>query len=280
MRLEVSEELGLFAESVRAAVGGWHAPREPELGRWQDDRDDELADRLAGAGWRELWAGDELLGPAVAGGIELGRAAAPICVVDEATLGAPLCVDGRARHGREAASLAVPLHSGGLALGPPSSEARPEVTLDGDGTVLVDVSALGELEDVAAAACWGAWTAATLAYLAGLAQRSLELALEHARTREQFGAPLASLPAIQSRLADVALATDSLTLLAWAAAASGAGLREPELRWAGAACCDVTASAHQLHGALGFALETGVHVYHRRARSVASWAAAACSAAH
>jgi hypothetical protein len=279
VRFQVADELALFAESVRTAIGVWQPPSEPELGGWQDDRDDELAERMAAAGWTELWAGHELVGAVVAGGIELGRVAAPVCLVDDATLGAPLCVDGRARHGRVAASLAVALPRRGLGLGPRSSEARPEVTLDGTGTVLVEVSAIGQLEEVAAAACWRAWNAATLAYLAGLAQRSLSLAVVHARAREQFGAPLSSLPAIQSRLADAALATDALTLLAWAAVTSDSGLQEPELRWAGAACCDVTASAHQVHGALGFALGTGLHVFHRRARSVASWAAAACAAA-
>ncbi len=44
--------------------------------------------------------GRSSLGAAVAGGIELGRAAAPVSLVDEATLGAPLWVEGRARHGR------------------------------------------------------------------------------------------------------------------------------------------------------------------------------------
>jgi hypothetical protein len=280
VRFQVAQEHDLFAQSLRAAIGGWHAPRVPELGAWQDDRNDELAARIAAAGWADLWAGDDVLGAVVAGGIDLGRAAAPVCLVDEATLGAPLWVDGRARHGRGAGSLAVPLGGGGLALGPPSSEARPELTLDGTGTVLVEVAAFGQLEDLAAAACWRAWNAATLAYLAGLAQRALELSVEHARARVQFGAPLASLPAVQSRLADAALATDSLLLLAWASASNEGGLQGPELRFAGAACCDVTATAHQVHGAVGFALETGLHVYHRRARSVASWAAAACSAAH
>ena len=94
-------ELLLFGESLRAALAGWQPPREPDLGAWQDDRDDALADRLADAGWSELWAGPELLGPAVAGGIELGRGAAPVSLVDEATLGAPLWIDGRARHGAE-----------------------------------------------------------------------------------------------------------------------------------------------------------------------------------
>ena len=80
-------------------------------------------------------------------------------------------------------------------------------------------------------------------------------------------------------LADAALATDALTLLAWAAAASDDGLRDPELRFAGAACCEVTASAHQVHGAIGFALETGLHVYYRRSRSVHAWAAGVCATA-
>ena len=279
MRFEVSGELTLFADAMRAAIGDWRPPREPALASWQDDRDDELAARAAAAGWAELWAGEELLGAVVAGGIELGRVAAPVSLVDEATLGAPLCVDGRARHGRDAASLAVPSRAGGLGLGPPSPDGRLEITLDGSGTVQVDVTATGELEPVAAVACWRAWNAATLAYVAGLAQRSLDLAVEHARARVQFGAPLSALPAVQARLADAALATDAIVLLAWAAASNEGGLQEAELRWACEACCDVTAAAHQVHGAFGFALETGLHVYHRRACSVQAWTAAACAAA-
>jgi hypothetical protein len=278
MTFDVPAELSLFGESLRAALVGWQPPREPNLGSWQDDRDDMLAARLADAGWSELWAGPELLGPAVAGGIELGRAAAPVSLVDEATLGAPLWIDGRARHGRTASSLALAEHGGGLALGPPAGEARPEPTLDGSGTVTVDVSASGSLEQIAATACWRAWNAATLAYLAGLALSALELAVAHARTREQFGAPLAALPAVQSRLADAALATDAITLLAWAGTVNDGGVQDAELRWAGTACCEVTAGAQQVYGALGFALESGLHAYYRRARSVQAWTIAACDA--
>jgi len=278
MTFDVGADLSLFGESLRAALSGWQPPSEPDLGAWQDDRDDLLAGRLADAGWSELWAGPDLLGPAVAGAIQLGRAVAPFSLVDEATLGAPLWIDGRARHGRAAGSLAIPEHGGGLALGPPGSEARPEPTLDGSGTVTVEVVASGSLEQVAATACWRAWNAATLAYLAGLAARALELAVAHARTREQFGAPLAALPAVQSRLADAALATDAIALLAWAGAANEGGVQDAELRWAGTACCDVAASAQQVYGALGFALESGLHVYYRRARSVQAWTVAACDA--
>ena len=278
MRFDVPDELRLFADSVRSAIGDWEPQREPDLGDWQDDRDDSLAERLAATGWAELWASSELLGAAVVGGVELGRAVAPVCLIDEVTLGSPLAAEGRARHGLQARSLALPLRRGGLALGTPSSEARPELSLDGSGTVCVDVAIGGELEPVAAASCWRAWSVTTLAYLAGLAGRSLELAVEHARTREQFGAPLAALPAVQSRLADAALAVDALTLVTWSSVTDERSLPAPELLWAGATCCEVTTSAHQVHGAIGFALETGLHRYYRRARAVHTWTTAVCAA--
>ena len=278
MKFEVPDELRLFAESVRAAIGEWEPPREPELGAWQDDRDDALAERLAVAGWTELWASSDLLGPVVAGGLELGRAAVPVCVIDETTLGAPLSVDGRARHGLKATSFAVPLRGGGLALAAPSSEARPEATIDGSGTVRVVVDVVGELDPVAAAACWHAWSAASVGYLAGLAGQALTLAVEHAKMREQFGRPLAALPAVQSRLADAALAVDALMLLAWASATDERSLAAPELLWAGAACCEVTSSSLQVHGAVGFALETGLHRFYRRACAMHAWTTAVCAA--
>ena len=140
MRFDVPAEHTLFAESVRTAIGAWEPQREPELGAWLDDRDDALADRLAGAGWSQLWAGEELLGATVAGAVELGRAAAPASLLDEPTLGAPLWVEGRARHGRGAGSLAVPRRGGGLALATPTDEGRAEPTLDGSGTILVELA--------------------------------------------------------------------------------------------------------------------------------------------
>ena len=277
MRFEVAGELRFFAESVRGAIGDWEPEREPDLGGWQDDRDDGLAARLSAAGWSELWAGDELVDAVVAGGIELGRAAAPLCLLDEATLGAPVWVDGRSRHGIGAHVLAVPRPGGGLAYGRPVSEPEREATLDGSGTVRVAVGELEELDPDDVGVRWQAWSAATLAYLAGLGRAALELSVDHARAREQFGAPLASLPAVQSRLADAALTADATTLLAWAPGSGG--LRDADLLWAGSACCEVAASAIQVHGAIGFALESGLHRHYRRARSAASWATAVCEAA-
>jgi alkylation response protein AidB-like acyl-CoA dehydrogenase len=84
------------------------------------------------------------------------------------------------------------------------------------------------------------------------------------------------MPAIQARLADASVNIDGLELVAWNSASAGTDpeWRAATLLWAGKACRDVTLSAHQVHGAVGFALETGLHRYYRRAKSVQTWAAA------
>jgi len=276
MRFEVSTELRTFQESVRAAVGDWHSPLEPELGCWLDDRDDALAERLEKVGWAHLWA-DAQLDVAVAGGVQLGRAVAPLCVVDDATLGAPLAIGERVRHGVNAETCASPQPGFGLAHGRLGSKRRKESTLDGTGTIRVTVDEPQPLDPDDANARLRTWSAATLGYLAGLAERALEETTGHARRREQFGRSLSSLPAVQARLADSALSVAGLTLTAWAAAApDGPPVRAASLLWAGRACRDLTATAHQVHGAIGFALETGLHRYYRRAKSVEVWNAAVC----
>jgi hypothetical protein len=250
VRFAIEPELELFAESVRGALAGWEAPVEPVFGEWQDDRDDALAARLVEIGWAELWSDPDLLGPAVAGGVELGRACAPLCLVDEATLGAPLALGGRVRHGAGRVE---------------GGEWEP--TLDGTGT-LRGVTAASLTSDPRRLRAWGA---VTLAYLAGVADGALEKAVEHTTSREQFGAPLAALPAVQAHLADAAMARDGLLLSAWSAADPEAGFPRDSLAWAGAACREVTAHVQQVHGGIGFALEGGIHRYYRRAKSVQVW---------
>jgi Acyl-CoA dehydrogenase, C-terminal domain len=279
VRFDVAPELRLFGESVRAAIGAWEAPLVPELGTWVDDRDDGLAERLAAAGWQTLWEGGDL-GAVVAGGLELGRAVVPLCVVDEAALGAPLSVGGRIRHGEEAESCAVSLPGWGLAVGRPDRDRVREPTLDGTGTVSAAIADVVALAPADADARWSTWTAASLAYSAGLARAALDAAVRHARAREQFGRPLAALPAVQARLADSALAVGGLLLTAWQAATPSDDRfrRAPALAWSGRACRDVTVSAHQVHGAVGFALESGLHRYYRRAKAAQVWADAVCQA--
>lgn len=274
MRFEVDPELQLVAESVRGAVAGWEGPREPELGAWQDDRDDALAGRVAAVGWKGLWHHPALLGAAVAGAIELGRAGAPVCLLDEATLGAPLAVGDRVRHG-EGAGQAALVTAAGLELATIAASVR-EPSLDGSGTVRARLAgeSVADGDDRLRA-----WSAATLGYLAGLAAASLDGAVAHVRAREQFGAPLAALPSVQQRLADAALAADGILLSAWEAVTPRASaLPAASLLFAGSACRDVMAASQQVHGAFGFALESGLHRAYRRAKSVQVWATAACRA--
>jgi len=276
MIFSIAAELELFAESVHAALASWEPPSEAALGDWRDDRDDALSDRLRELGWAELWSDAELLGPAVAGGIELGRAVAPLHLVDEAALGAPLGVNGRVRHAEGRASAAWARAGVGLLLAP-IEQTRREASLDSVGTVVGQVGMGSEPDD--AAARWHAWSAATLAYFAGLADATVDRAVEHARSREQFGAPLASLPAIQAKLADAALARDALALTAWSLADPAASpISFAELTWAGGACRSVTAIAQHVHGAIGFALESGLHRAFRRAKTAQVWGDAVCAA--
>lgn len=278
MRFGVSAELALFAEAIRAAIGSWEPVREPDLGSWQDDRDDALAARLSAAGWSDLGTDPELLGAVVAGAIELGRACAPVCLVDEVTLGGVLWVAGKARHGLGAKALVAPARGGGLSLLEPGGDAARERTLDGSGTLRVRGAVREVVSPAEASVRWSSWAAATLGYLAGVAERTQELTVAHVCSREQFGAPLAALPAVQARLADAALAADGVVLLAWRAATGECGTASPERAWAGQAACEVTSVAQQLHGAVGFALETGLHRWYRRARAVHAWSAAVSEA--
>jgi Acyl-CoA dehydrogenase, C-terminal domain len=269
VRFDVAPELELFAESICGVLAGWEPSREIVLGEWTDSRDDDLAARLAELGWAELWVDQELLGATVAGAVELGRAVAPLHLLDEATLGAPLAVGRRVRHGAGRPEAAFALHSGGLALGPIGSGER-EPSLDSVGTLVVAVGS-DDLSVADAAARWRAWIAATVAYLAGLADDAVAQTVEHVRSREQFGASLAALPAMQAKLADAALARDGLLLAAWSLAAGDADATAV-LAWAGGACREVTVIAQQAHGAIGFALESGLHRAYRRAKTVQVWA--------
>jgi hypothetical protein len=271
VRLTVEPELELFAESIRGALAGWEPPREPAFGEWWDERDDALAARLTSVGWARLWEA-ELLPAAVAGALELGRAVAPVCLVDDATLGGPLAVGDRVRHGGGARRAVAPTREGLRVLG--LADERPETTLDGSGTLR---ATLLEQATTPGAAHLRTWCAAMLGYLAGLAAGALDGAVGHARSREQFGAPLTALPTMQARLADAKLLVDGVELLAWEAGSPQDGeppLREAALLHATSAARDVTASAHQVYGGVGFALETGVHRAYRRAKALQAWTTA------
>jgi isovaleryl-CoA dehydrogenase len=49
----------------------------------------------------------------------------------------------------------------------------------------------------------------------GIAERALELSLDHARSREQFGRPIAEFQLVQSRLAEIFVWTDAMRSYSW-----------------------------------------------------------------
>lgn len=105
--------------------------------------------------------------------------------------------------------------------------------------------------------------------------RALELSIEHARSREQFGRPLAKFQAVQHQIADIAseaALARSATESALSVAVAG-DWRAPQLDFlvavarscAGHAASVVVRNAHQVHGAIGTTHEHRLHEFTRAA---------------
>ena len=110
----------------------------------------------------------------------------------------------------------------------------------------------------------------------GIAERALELALAHARNREQFGHPIGEFQMIQSRLAELWVWVDSMRSYAWRCleALNGLAVGEGGRGWAhrlSAAsvmvCADgmkrVLDHAAQIHGGAAYVCETEMNRLYR-----------------
>ena len=118
----------------------------------------------------------------------------------------------------------------------------------------------------------------TAAFQVGLAAAVLDLSVQHCLTREQFGRPIGANQVIKHRLADMLVRTTVARAAVLAAAVTGddppdqAQDDDDPDRAASAAkvLADGAAignsrDAVQLHGGMGFAWETDVHLYLKRA---------------
>src|SRR4029450_13368418 len=105
------------------------------------------------------------------------------------------------------------------------------------------------------------WRVLMAGALVGLASAALELGVEYAKQRHQFGVPIGSFQALAHRLADVATAGDGAQALA-GEAAWAADEGEPEavalanmaFLFAARAAQDTTAAPLHVHGGYGFTL--------------------------
>ncbi len=254
MNFAVAAEESAFAETVRAALARYQ-PVKWAPGAALDDNDASLSTRLRDLGLADAAKAGH--GFVVAAGLELGRERAPLAFVDELAVGdTALAARGLARYaaGRSAA---LDLRDDGAFL-VPLQGASIEAALDSQGFVRV-----GEGGEPVGFPQLGTWAVLHTAYFSGLAAATLALAVDHARARIQFGKPLLGLAPVQQLLAEAACLARGLELLAWEEADDP----WPALAHAGEAACRVCEVSHQVHGAIGYALEAPVHSFFRRAHA-------------
>lgn len=121
----------------------------------------------------------------------------------------------------------------------------------------------------------GWWRLMAAAVCQGLAQQALDVAVDYAKTREQFGVPIGSFQAISHLLADVAMAADGARLLSREAAWRHDDSRpdwpdSADTAFAHAAETAVRAAEACLHvhGGYGYTLEYDAQLYLRRAKAM------------
>jgi len=111
---------------------------------------------------------------------------------------------------------------------------------------------------------------ARTAEMVGAAQRVLDLAVEHARTRVQGGRPIGGYQAIQHACADIVRDVDTsrglLYLAAWKVSEGVPAESDMATAkaYAGEACLTVARRGHQIFGAIGYCEEHPLHLLHKR----------------
>jgi alkylation response protein AidB-like acyl-CoA dehydrogenase len=105
----------------------------------------------------------------------------------------------------------------------------------------------------------------------GGAQRCLDMAVDYAKIRMQFGRPIGSFQAIKHKCAEMLIEVESAKSAAYHAAGSTADELGVAAAIAKAYCSEayfhVAAETIQVHGGIGFTWEHDAHLYFRRAKS-------------
>ena len=200
--------------------------------------------------------------------------------------------------GAPAALALRPAVGGTASLVPGAAAAELVVALDGDRLVLVDGGAgpvrpalsglaladvpTGAGIELAAgprahdlhAAALDEWRALTAVAQAGLARATLDLGVQYAKDRHQFGVPIGSFQSLQHRFADLHTRVDGSRLLAYEAVwaldeddPSGPG-RAAQAGWfCGQVAEEAAGFSLHVHGGYGFMLEYDVQLHVRRAKA-------------
>jgi alkylation response protein AidB-like acyl-CoA dehydrogenase len=117
-------------------------------------------------------------------------------------------------------------------------------------------------------------TAALAAEMVGGMQRTLDITVEYAKMRKQFGKPIGMFQAVQHHCADMYLETESSRSSAYYAAwtleentPDAATAVSIAKMYASDAARMVGNRGIQVHGGMGFTWENDVHLYYRRAKA-------------
>jgi alkylation response protein AidB-like acyl-CoA dehydrogenase len=117
-------------------------------------------------------------------------------------------------------------------------------------------------------------TMALCAEMTGGMQRMLDIAVEYAKTRKQFGKPIGQYQAVQHQCADMLLYTESSRSAAYYAAymmtetsADAPTAVSVAKAYASDACRETGNRAVQVQGGMGFTWENDTHLYYRRAKA-------------
>jgi alkylation response protein AidB-like acyl-CoA dehydrogenase len=164
----------------------------------------------------------------------------------------------------------------GSALGKAGSFDRREVVQSTDETIeLVRASGTAPAVHWTSDSDQQLWQHANLliaAQLTGIAEATQNRAVEYAKIRKQFGKPIGAFQAIGHHCVNMALRSDAAASQLYFAAIA---LRDqtPDARFQVAAACSYAMDAAlqnatmaiQIHGGIGFAAESGVHLFLKRA---------------
>lgn len=110
------------------------------------------------------------------------------------------------------------------------------------------------------------------AFLLGISERALEIAVKYAGERAQFGRPIGSFQAVQHLVADIKVKAEGLRLLvyeaSWAITQGAATRRLASMAkfWANSTAYTATKNAHQVLGGFGVMAETDLQLFYRRAK--------------
>lgn len=146
---------------------------------------------------------------------------------------------------------------------------KAETTLDEDTLILAGAT---DLVDRA----FERGALGTAAQLVGLARHMLDVTVEYAKTREQFGKPIGAQQAIKHHLADALLQVEFAAPLVYRGAyalATGADDVAVSVSMAKAHASDaawhIARTSLQVHGAIGYSFEYDLHLWMKRAWALA-----------